>query len=1530
MGRLSARLLCASLLLLAPLAVGARTPANLDQMSRFLESSDLGDWSQHPDPGAAKGLAEALADHGFAVIGGRAAGSLHGFYHDAYLAGMTVVVTSDAMLDIWYEVHRQILEQIEEQRLLPQTKALLSALWRAHLARPDNAPREEVIALATALRLAGVQVDLPPDLVSATAPALAEMTAPQAPYPGDDYGRGMPRLSADDRPVRQSYLRTVRFLGRHSLALAGPDATAASVRRAAWWVALLRRDDAARSAYRDLAAMRTWLWGDFNGSDTAELDRALLAAGADPEQLDEEACRRVLAEMARPEYTPYALPSRPYDPMTEQLPSRRFAPLPDHAPPDARLLQSLLERQERPSGLAVAAALGLSGAVAKVDPPVARLRPAADNVHDRWLALLSELDEQPAGAPRFMGSTQWRDKTVQTALTSWAQLKYSAEPYSADSGEPYAMPSALPKGLVEPLPRFWRAYGALVSDFAEQLRARGLTAAAGSCLTILAREARWAAEDADRELAGQVPLHSEHWRSFSAVLRTVPCGAPAALAPIAELVDGRIYVGSGLFRPIVEQFELPGLPPFAAVGAVGSYHEFVEPGRRDVTADEWHARLNAAHSRPRPPAWTSTFVLLADSAGPTARTVLATAELDLVAGRAQAAIDRLRAFQPSVAGTEVEVEAQILIGRACERLGDLRAARDAYMACDTMYGCQAADEALDRARQCGGAMGRWRAEQDRQERQLKAKLAATDPKPGLTPEQELDRQDTRARLMVVLEGGYVDLPRLEAECPRSRLLPAMRLAAAAARWVPPWANEPGYRDDDHWTRPLADLTQSQRDNAGSLLAELAAVVAADTLANLDPQAALDRVLPYLGVARQAEPQPQAAAWLAERYQITPGMAPAQRWIDLSASCLLRAAFARGDAALYRRLRARFGPKAQQDPLQRWVVDHEPEVMALWSAAREEQADPEPALRRLLSEHPRSALAPLALARLIGGKMNAMGLMRCSLVGWGLDRALLTQLARDYPDTRDGLRAAALLACIGGDLDRGIGLWRRAAARPEGPWASAAPRSPLAEDTWMQGVEPLRVAVHDAQPFLPGWDSRRICLELVRCVEQADDPNGLDALLAAAGPQAEKLLAALPPWVGQKAARSHREPSDLEVLAKRIDAGPGPGYEEAVAELAQDLDHNDAPWLDALLATPAGRPSYALLRIERARGPLLVGWLEQAIAAVTPLVDEAGPFQPRAQALLAEARERLAVRREPRLREAWRVELDSVFGQDKPALQASGDLVIASYVDLAGVESVVALDRATGRTRWHRPAQQPRLEIAGDVVCLVSRQELALLDRVSGRALHSEPLKLSKEANPDIVIRGDLFLIGLDEYRMLARASGRPGWEITTSHPMERSFVGDRVLVMDYDHDQEKGTLSAYALSTGRRLWRTPLWLVESARHGPELSYHPKGQRIIRYSDSEGNTIWQAIDMATGTLSRPRHENGYLDEAERPNAPAGNAWVISRRDVDHIEPGTGRRVPLLRLPPEYDGEIADEQGVLAWSDDGALVCFRAAGDKEPRP
>ena len=320
--------------------------------------------------------------------------------------------------------------------------------------------------------------------------------------------------------------------------------------------------------------------------------------------------------------------------------------------PDADIMQQLVEWPERPfpKGLDVFAALGSSRAgqilkdvyreqdgwkeypanLAKAESAFAGRDSTFwyQNVYYAWLHALRALNEPvPKSAPRFMQSTAWQDKSLNSSLGSWSELRHDAILYAtqtcAENGGP---DTPVAQSYCEPEPEFFRRLLTAVGVLEQGLdRYSAKTPRVARSLQWFRQTIQSLQTVSEKELAG-VELTDEeqshvwaicedvegvscdlaegddveHWFQVPATERFMAC-----VADVANSQDQCLEVGVGAGNTIYALVPIEGKWTLTR-GAVFSYREFQWPASDRLTDEKWQQMVRAGKAPPVP-IWTKSF-----------------------------------------------------------------------------------------------------------------------------------------------------------------------------------------------------------------------------------------------------------------------------------------------------------------------------------------------------------------------------------------------------------------------------------------------------------------------------------------------------------------------------------------------------------------------------------------------------------------------------------------------------------------------------------------------------------------------------------------------------------------------------------------------------------------------------------------------------------------------------------------------------------------------------------------------------------
>ena len=1301
-----------------------------------------------------------LREHDLLVLGQERQTSLFDCYHGLESDGCPVYITADAMLYLWYEAHREALMAIEKQWLLPQTRDLatrLLASTRRLRAEADDSllASNEVMLRVVCNLLDGGPVEPPEAEVSAEVARVLEHTSVEA-YPGEDYTQYTVRGHYTGDETLSRYFRGTKYLARRYFRVADPmdpEAADRELRRGLYLALALRTDSGLPELYRQIADTRVFLSGP---ADTIGLDQLSQAAEVvwgeswSPAQLaDLSGIRR---ELADPRYPRTRINTRIND--GTPLPRWNVACLGEHYLPDAELFHRTTDPtvpgRPLPSGLDLATALGsgLAGdelaASAGSPQVVANARAFSEEmklegVYGSWMATLRSLFEDPEGdVPPFARGEAYGRKQLNCCLTSWAQLRhnyilYGTQSYSGGGSGP--VPHA---GIVEPLPAFFSAYSRMCAELADRVERLQTGDKPLRALRFLEAKGHIFRRCAEDQLAGRDTAWAAHEiRCFGSFIGQVYFGTPLIVADVATDSSGRgvLHAGSGPFHRILVRYSVGGEPTIAQ-GWVGSYYEFAEPGMARLTDEQWTERCQSSFSRPTPPSWLAAIYDMPPALGATTEELRQIEQL-LLQGEQEAAMQAAQAFIDRDPYGELAPVAAVLVGRYLISKGHYAEAEAFLKPARRMYGGDARDEALRMLDSCGWVITGRKRDADAQAR-FEAELGATDPQPGLPEDEELERQHSRALLLIDRasylrwwSGGSREmLARVLSECPRSGCVPYAELVLAlpltegnARREMLPPSNEALRTARER----LLEVGRKYEGSAIGRVARVEAIGMASRRGDFDTAYEEFRSLP---TPPEDEPYPRSVALLTRRE----APVPENLFVDSGSVAIglveafLPAACGAGDLPRVRELLAVAGTHSPGYPggpcgdvlMYLEYLGDEPEALAALlplltpvevdddgapaSAALTAEARAEVA-QRIVTNYPGSKAAPAALY-LAWSRSRRYDVEEQSPVCDGLARLLAERYSRSiehlcvaYRTAVDARDLAAARRCAEP--------LRSFAVEPDDDDPVSVYRMSLLEacpSTW-----PFEAMPHE----LAEWKER--FAEFIRDAELTDEqlqecagtpelvallierlPHRAVAIVLAADAESigrhfiDRLLAAHPD--DPQAHELRLRVGGLEHLAAIIAAGPNvPQFEEAVENFVASAPPEYRELAGSLYdyrvlsrrheGTPAETLALAGMvgvyaRHDRPEEGVRLA--DEALARLAP--DRL--FRDRLQAERDGAQQRVVAKRTEVADPTWRVtEAWSAPGLDPLRIADGQDVVYVAGVGPDGDPGVAALAKETGEVVW---------------------------------------------------------------------------------------------------------------------------------------------------------------------------------------------------------------------------------------------------------
>ncbi len=464
---------------------------------------------------------QMLAKNLFAVQPTTAKQLFH-IYEENDYKDLPSFVTTDAVLHLYHIFYDFTLRTAEEQTLTPALKRLTEGMlaesvktWQ-EISDPQlkSAALKNVAYFAVALRLLDPRGVVPPEAMEIAQTELDLIKAHEGfkrgaifPYVVD-YSQFVPRGHYTRSETLQRYFGTMMWYGLTPFALRTETGLAEEpIRQSLLLVRSLYRAGLA-GAWADIYEPTSFYVGasdDITPSEwKAVMDRAFGANAGAEAFSDAEKFSKFVEEAgrlrpARIQTRSLIRPNQPNVPdPTIQL---RF--MGQRYIPDSEIMQRVSMPIERvfPSGLDVMAVLGSSRAREILDAYPAIYNPKnwggyqparaqlmeefsklkeetwTQNLYWSWLyALRALLEPVPEGYPSFMRNPAWADKSLHTALGSWAELRHDTILYGKQSGAESGDGSepAPYKGYVEPNLLFWTRLLNLTRQSRQGLESRNL------------------------------------------------------------------------------------------------------------------------------------------------------------------------------------------------------------------------------------------------------------------------------------------------------------------------------------------------------------------------------------------------------------------------------------------------------------------------------------------------------------------------------------------------------------------------------------------------------------------------------------------------------------------------------------------------------------------------------------------------------------------------------------------------------------------------------------------------------------------------------------------------------------------------------------------------------------------------------------------------------------------------------------------------------------------------------------------------
>ena len=589
-------------------------------------------------------------------------------YHD-----LPSFITTDAILHLYHIFYDFTLRNVEEQTLTPVLQRLTEGMlkdsvttWReTDDAQLKQAALKNVVYFGVAARLLGLQSATLAEADEMIKTELALIESHEGfkvgaifPYTVD-YSQFVPRGHYTRSETLQKFFRTMMWYGLTPFALGTSERrTDEQIRQSLLLTRSLYRAklDADWASVYEPTSFYVGAADDITPAEWKDLMDKTYGSNASLSSFTDAAKFEAFiaaAQKLRPARIQPRIQDKPGQPKAPD-PSIQLRFMGQRYIPDSEILQRLSIPIARPfpSGLDVMAVMGSQRALgildsyaavynpqnwgdykpvrAKLTEEFAQVKPETwtSNLYWSWLYTLKALlDVAPEGYPSFMRNLAWQDKSLHTALGSWAELRHDTILYGkqsgaemGDGGEP-----APYKGYVEPNVVFWTRLLHLTQQSREGLVARNLLPdelkdkfeqfeeLLMTLKTISEKELRNEKLTEDeyegiRHIGGQLEY----------MTLSVMTGNPDTWEMVNETdkdmsVVADVHTGGDkvLEEGVGHAYEILVIAPVEGRlvltrGAAFSYYEFQQPIADRLTDEKWQALVNSGRA-PDVPVWVKTF-----------------------------------------------------------------------------------------------------------------------------------------------------------------------------------------------------------------------------------------------------------------------------------------------------------------------------------------------------------------------------------------------------------------------------------------------------------------------------------------------------------------------------------------------------------------------------------------------------------------------------------------------------------------------------------------------------------------------------------------------------------------------------------------------------------------------------------------------------------------------------------------------------------------------------------------------------------
>jgi len=617
----------------------------------------------YPLDSAAK---EKLLSNGFIVLEDYKYDDIAGCYLsllDKY--DVSVFLTPDAMLHVFHVIHDAMLQDVERQYLYDSLELLLQDMQEASVSMYEDTPpelayvkeaaRRNVIFFTVACKLLDdtyLVPDYAEDDVTEYVGKILNHSLTEY-YPGDDWTQYEPRGHYEGDSMLEKYFRCMKWLSRHIFRIEDSyyaEDSNIEIIQAAMVSEMLQDSPDDTQLWAKIYNVTTLLVGPADSVTPVMVQQAVANVFGEsftiPMLEDITNIEKLREEFQKPEYPESQIIPVPLE-YPDQIPPKYIQFMGERFTPDSYVFQQVSEPyvpgRPLPKGLDIMATMLGSNRAGQLLEEEKETYPELESQHDKlrgefedyteedwqknvyynWLyALEPLLVEFDQSYPLFMQNTAWQDEKLNTALSSWTQLRHD---YLLYTKPPYPiLPIVEGYGYVEPVPEFYHRLASLCRKIDTEFSSEGIDIVISDYsytyhdhLTGFADALDTLEAYARKELNNE-PLTSgeqSYIHRFGGELkwlllpwREEEIIKPMLVVDVCTHVSGSVlHEGVGEFNPIIVVYEEPDGTSRAGIGFVLSYYEFIEDDFTRITDSEWKEWVENDTLPPRP-SWAESFL----------------------------------------------------------------------------------------------------------------------------------------------------------------------------------------------------------------------------------------------------------------------------------------------------------------------------------------------------------------------------------------------------------------------------------------------------------------------------------------------------------------------------------------------------------------------------------------------------------------------------------------------------------------------------------------------------------------------------------------------------------------------------------------------------------------------------------------------------------------------------------------------------------------------------------------------------------